>query len=93
VVKYYGITNDFARRGAEHINVKGWTIEKIPGLELLSRYDARDVEQVLIQNSGLPNLYNKINSIAPSNELYVQAVQRGTYILQQIGLIPNKENR
>ena len=88
VVKYYGITNDFARRAAEHFNGKGWTIEKIPGLDLLSRYDARAVEQVLIQSSGLQNLYNKINSIATSNDIYIQAIQRGTYILQHIGLIP-----
>lgn len=88
VAKYYGITNDFARRAAEHFNNRGWTIQKIPGLDSLNRFDVRAVEQVLIQKSGLPNLYNKINSIATSNDVYTEAVQRGTYILQRVGLIP-----
>lgn len=88
VVKYYGITNDFARRAAEHMNARGWTIQKIPGLDSLSRFDARAIEQVFIENAGLPSLYNKINSIAVSNNIYPEAVQRGTYILQQFGLMP-----
>lgn len=82
--KYVGITNDFFRRAAEHMNQKGWDIQPIPGLEQLSRGDARAVEQVLIEFNKLANLYNKINSIARSNPKYEDAIKRGLEILQQI---------
>jgi hypothetical protein len=85
VTRYIGITNDFARRAAEHLNQKGWRIEPIQGLENLSRYDARAVEQVLIENFGLENLYNRINSIASTNPIYQEAINRGKEILEQIG--------
>jgi hypothetical protein len=84
VVKYYGITNNFFRRAAEHLLQRGWSIEPIEGLENLSRFDARSVEQVLIEQAGLDNLYNQINSIATSNPVYNQAVQRGLEILKAI---------
>ncbi len=51
VTKYVGITNDFARRASEHLNASGWNIDPILGG--LSRYDARAVEQALIENIGL----------------------------------------
>ncbi len=82
VARYYGITNNFARRASEHLNSRGWIIEPIQGLESLRRYDARFVEQVLIQTAGLPNLYNKINSIGALNIFYQEAIQRGTEILK-----------
>ena len=65
---------------------RDWNISPIPGLENLSRYDARSVEQVLIQKAGLPNLYNQINSIAASNSIYQDAIQRGIEILKGISL-------
>ncbi len=87
VTRYYGITNNFARRAGEHLSQRGWQIQQIPGLQNLSRFDARAVEQVLIEQIGLTNLYNQINSIAVSNPIYSQAIQRGTTILQNLGLI------
>jgi RHS repeat-associated protein len=88
VTRYIGITGDFARRAGEHLRTSGWVIEPIPGLERLSKFDARAVEQVLIEHYELANLYNKINSIAINNPIYPEAYQRGTEILQIIGLIP-----
>ncbi|MHC1783527.1 MAG: hypothetical protein AB9891_12375 [Anaerolineaceae bacterium] len=85
VVKYYGITNNFLRRAREHINARGWQIEKMPGLDALSRPDARAVEQVLINKAGLPNLYNKINSIATSNPVHGAAINRAEKIFQRLG--------
>ena len=84
VTKYIGITNNPARRAAEHLR-RGWRIEEVPGLGELSRADARAVEQVLIEFWGLVNLHNKINSIAPSNPIYTDAIKRGTEILKAIG--------
>jgi filamentous hemagglutinin len=85
VTKYIGITMDLARRGGEHLAQKGWQIEPMQGLQNLSRFDARAVEQVLIERFGLPNLHNQINSIATKNPLYQQAIQRGNEILDKIG--------
>jgi filamentous hemagglutinin len=86
VTKYIGMTNDFLRRAGEHLTSRNWTISPIQGLENLSRTDARAVEQVLIENYGIENLYNSINSIATSNPIYQEAIQRGSEILQMIGL-------
>jgi hypothetical protein len=85
VTRYIGITQDFARRAGEHLCERGWTIEPIPGLDQLSRFDARAVEQVLIEFYELGNLYNKINGIAPSNPIYRMALERGGEILRIIG--------
>lgn len=84
-VIYIGITNNLERRAAEQLAERGISIEAIEGLENLSRADARAVEQVLIESNGIENLLNKINSIATSNPIYDQAIQRGTQILQTIG--------
>jgi filamentous hemagglutinin len=85
--QYVGITNDLARRAAEHSG--RFEVEAIPGLSNLSREDARAVEQVLIESHGLASnggtLLNKINSIGSTNPGYAQAVQRGMQILQQVG--------
>ncbi len=85
VPTYVGITNDFTRRAYEHAVTKGIDIQKISGLESLSRVDARAVEQVLIERFGLSNLLNQINSISPSNPVYQDALQRGTEILKAVG--------
>ena len=85
ITKYIGITNDFARRAAEHLQSSGYDIKRIPGLDQLSRYDVRATEQVLIEYHGLENLNNQINSIAASNPIYQDSIQRGAWILEQIG--------
>jgi hypothetical protein len=86
-VQYAGLTNDLARRAAEHLAGKGIQIEKIMGG--LSRADARSVEQALIEIHGLGknggSLLNKINSIARSNPEYAAMVQRGYELLWTIG--------
>ena len=88
-VQYVGITNDIERRAAEQMAEKGIQIKGIPGLGNLSRYDARAVEQVLIEQYGLGKnggtLLNQINSIAPSNPIYQQSTQRGLEILDAVG--------
>ena len=87
-VDYVGITNDIGRRSIQHAG-RGFNIEPIKGLQNLSRADARAVEQVLIEKYGLMKnggtLLNKINSIASSNPIYQQAIQRGTELLESIG--------
>ena len=92
VTRYVGITNDFARRAGEHIRQRGWGIEKITGLDELSRYDARAVEQALIEYYQLSRhggvLWNRINSIAASNPIYEEALKRGQEILETIGFFP-----
>ncbi|MFM1652569.1 RHS repeat-associated core domain-containing protein [Brevibacillus sp. B_LB10_24] len=51
VVQYVGITNNLARRAAEHLNSKGINIEGL--MKNLNRADARAVEQALIEIHGL----------------------------------------
>ena len=89
VVQYVGITNDFARRALEHLHTKGITITEL--IVEMSRYDARAVEQCLIEYYGLMKnggtLLNRINSIAQSNPIYAESVQRGWEILQQLGIL------
>jgi hypothetical protein len=83
---YVGITQNFKQRADYWSNARNWNIEPVRGLyENLSRYDARAVEQVLIEHYGLANLENQINSIAATNAIYQAAVQRGNEILQTIG--------
>lgn len=87
-VIYVGITNDFERRAGEHAG--RFVIQRIPGLQNLSRLDARSVEQVLIKRYGLAknggSLQNLINSISPKNPGYQQAIQRGTQLLHDAGV-------
>ncbi len=86
-VQYTGITNNLARRAAEHLRQKGIEIE--PLLTGLSRNDARAVEQVLIEIHGLQKqggtLLNRINSIAKSRPEYAQQLQKGHDLLKSIG--------
>lgn len=90
---YAGITNNFAVRAANHLRKKGIRIEEIPGLSNLSRYDARAVEQVLIETFGLGGkigqkgqLLNRINSIAEKNPIYAESLKRGYELLQKVGM-------
>jgi hypothetical protein len=78
--RYIGITNNITRRFGEHLR-KGVRIQGIPGLENLSRSDARAVEQVLIEHYGKNNLLNSINSISVANPKYPEAIIRGQEIL------------
>jgi hypothetical protein len=87
VTEYVGITNNIARRAAQHLASKGIDIR--PLLKGLTRSDARAVEQALIEIHGLGKsggtLLNKINSIARSNPTYVAQVKRGYELLKSIG--------
>ena len=47
-VNYVGITNNFIRRAREHAKQKNIIIRRIDNMPLLSREDARAVEQTLI---------------------------------------------
>jgi RHS repeat-associated protein len=88
-VQYVGITDSFARRAAEHLASKGIAIQEIKNLGSLTRYDARAVEQALIQYYGLGrnggSLLNRINSIAPTDPDYAGALLRGYTLLQRAG--------
>jgi hypothetical protein len=87
VTNYVGITNNLARRAAEHLSSKGINIQ--PLMQNLSRADARAVEQALIEINGLGKnggtLLNKINSIAQSNPAYAEQLQKGMKLLESIG--------
>lgn len=86
-VQYVGITNEIARRAAEHLRLNGIRINKLMGN--LTREDARAVEQVLIEIHGLSKnggtLMNRINSIARSNPTYAAALRRGLELLESVG--------
>jgi RHS repeat-associated protein len=80
---YAGITNNLARRAAEH----GEALTEVASG--LTRTQARGVEQALIEQHGLASnggtLLNRINSIARSNPIYNEAVQFGRELLGSIG--------
>ena len=86
-VQYVGITSNFAQREAAH--AARLAIQRIPGLQNLTRADARAVEQVLIEDFGLAKnggtLLNRINSIAASNPIYTNSVRVGAQILKSVG--------
>ncbi|HNR90457.1 MAG TPA: GIY-YIG nuclease family protein [Spirochaetota bacterium] len=87
VVQYVGITNNLARRSAEHLAAKGIDIR--PLMKGLTRSDARAVEQTLIVMHGLNKnggtLMNQINSIAKTNPNYATQLQRGSDLLKSVG--------
>jgi hypothetical protein len=86
-VQYVGITNDIARRHAEHLRQSGFDIRRLLGN--LTREDARAVEQALIELHGLSRnggtLLNRINSVARSNSKYAALLRRGRELLESIG--------
>jgi hypothetical protein len=85
--QYVGITNNLARRAAQHLSSKGINIQ--PLMKGLSRSDARSVEQVLIEIHGLRKhggtLLNKINSISANNPIYAESLKKGRQLLNTIG--------
>jgi hypothetical protein len=86
-VQYVGLTDDIARRAAEHLRIRGFEIQRL--LKGLSREDARAVEQALIETHGLGKnggtLMNRINSIARTNPQYAALLRRGRELLESIG--------
>jgi|GEM_PF-5840126 hypothetical protein len=86
---YVGITNNFERRAGEQLVEKGIKIQKIDNMPLLSRAEAKAVEQTLIEHHELKknggSLINKINSIAQSNPKYAESLSKGREILLEIG--------
>lgn len=55
------------------MNSAGRVIEEY--ITELVRYDARAIEQELINRIGLVNLTNKINSISTNNVIYQEAIE------------------
>jgi filamentous hemagglutinin len=88
-VQYVGITDNLEARSAAHLSQKGIEIDAIPGLQNISRSDARAVEQVLIEYNGLGknggSLINKINSISTANPIYAKSLSRGVDLLKTVG--------
>ena len=89
-VVYVGITKDILRRGAEHAAANRFPqIGQIPGLGNMTRFEARAVEQVLINYHGLGknggSLLNKINSISKYNPNYARALRIGRSLLRKAG--------
>jgi hypothetical protein len=85
IPRYIGQTSNYLLRAKTHFEMRGWIIKPIRGLRHLSEFDARAVEQVLIEHYGLENLYNKIYSIGTNNPFYQDAINRGMEILIRIG--------
>ncbi len=89
--QYVGLTDDIARRAAEHLRTRGFRIEELLGG--LSREDARAVEQALIEIHGLGKnggtLLNRINSVARTNPQYAAMLRRGMELLESIGYKAN----
>lgn len=90
VTNYVGITNNYAKRVAQHAaDKRGFAIQEVTSG--LSRLDARSVEQALIVKFGKGEggtLVNKINSISPKRKNYAELVKRGNDILKSIGFTP-----
>ncbi|WP_240326576.1 RHS repeat-associated core domain-containing protein, partial [Pseudomonas syringae] len=91
VTRYVGITDNIVNRGRAHLREKGITIDRIEGLQNLSRADARAVEQTLINFHGLGKdggtLINKINSISSIKNptKYEKGLIRGADLLKKAG--------
>jgi hypothetical protein len=83
-ITYVRITDNFARRAAEH-RLTGRTIQQIGNLA--SRTDARNVEQALIVKHNPRD--NLINSTSPRREDYSTRLQRGQKLLKGL-LAPSR---
>jgi len=87
IVQYVGITNNLARRTADHLRTKGIDVRYL--LTTTTREEARAVEQALIEINGLSknggSLLNKINSIAPWRPEYRAQVELGYELLKRAG--------
>lgn len=88
-VQYVGIADNLEARSAAHLSQKGIEIDEIPGLQNISRSDARAVDQVLMEYNGLGkgggSLINKINSISTANPIYAESLARGSALLKTVG--------
>lgn len=87
---YVGITNDFARRRAEHATAgRSFTPELIAGATKLSRGEARAIEEACIVQGGLEIeggvLENQRHSISPDLTYYEDAVAWGNDFLKKSG--------
>lgn len=78
---YVGITNDLARRFAEHSSFED--LRQVT-LGQVTCGQARAIEQALIIRH--PGFENKINSISPTHSWYQQAVNWGEQWLRDMGL-------
>ncbi len=78
---YVGITNDLARRGAQHGS--RFVLDELTESPL-TRGEARAIEQAIIGRNA--QFENVINSISPSHPYYYEAVQWGEDWLTQRGL-------
>lgn len=86
---YAGITNNLARRGAQHGD--RFVIKPVTGTGGVTRGQARAIEEALIKRAGgvqreggsYENLYH---SISPDHPYYQQAVEWGEQWLQGMGL-------
>ncbi|MGC4192635.1 MAG: hypothetical protein QM589_15950 [Thermomicrobiales bacterium] len=78
---YTGITNNLARRGAQH----GERFDQLVRVtnQPVTRGQARSIEQALIARN--PGFENKINSISPTHSYYDDAVSWGEAWLRQKG--------
>lgn len=87
-VWHLGMTNNFARRYAEHIRTSGRRVQA--KISNLSRFDAHAVEQAYIARHGLARnggrLTNRVNSVSRRDPLYRVYVWRGNRILSRHGL-------
>ncbi|WP_283401514.1 RHS repeat-associated core domain-containing protein [Aliiroseovarius halocynthiae] len=86
-ISYVGITNNMARRSAEHLRDSGRIITEVRGLpKRMDRLQARAIEQAVIDKVGLKNLSNHINSIARTNPDYALVAKYGIRYLDRFGL-------
>lgn len=83
-LEYVGMTSNLAARAAAHLRISSRAI--VPVATNLSKFEARALEQVMIERAGLVNLSNRINSIARSNPIYDDAVELGVRLGERFGL-------
>lgn len=85
--RYIGITSDIFRRGLEHAR-NGMPIRQIQGLTDLTYAAAKGAEQALIQQYGLSNLANKINSVSRTNPNYGWVLSLGCQVVYGTPVCP-----